>query len=279
MQQLGKRSPVGMIVGLLVLVVLGALAFRACSPGANTTSSIPQTGDQQAQQGQLGQPFAALRVDANGCPVNTTDTFYSTDTIYAGFERSQIPSGTGIFARLSQDGQALEDTDEITADRDLTGCVWFEFRPTGARGFEPGRYTVDFYINGNPADQIDFEVVDQGTGSSQGGQTALDLGRLTTASGVDRQGCAIDREDRFRSGDQIYVAFDRSLIPAGTDLYARLIGDGRVLEETQTISAEQDMDTCVWFVFEDVRGLDPGSYEAEVVVNGSVADRVNFDVE
>lgn len=279
MQQASKGIPKSLIIGVVVLAVVGLLAFRACSPGPAATSDIPQTGNQNtAQEGSLGRPFAATQVDRNGCPVNTTSTFNSSDSIYAGFERSEIPSGTSLFARLSMDGRALEDTDEITADRDISSCVWFEFQPTTARGFQPGSYTVDFFINGNQADQVGFRVQD-GASSGSGALTALDLGRATTASGVDRQGCPIDREDRFRANDEVYVAYDRSLIPAGTSMYARLIYENRVIEETNPITADQDMDTCIWFVFDSPRGLEAGDYEAEVVVNGSLADRLNFDVD
>lgn len=280
MQKAAKKSPLGMIVGIVVLVALGLFAFRACMPSALPASGIPETGDTipNAQEGLLGQPFVAQSVDSAGCPLGVTGQFSPNESIFAGFERSDIPSGTSIFARLSQDGRALEDTDEITADRDIRSCVWFEFQPTDSRGFEPGSYTVDFFINGNPAEQVAFEV-GGGTGFGQGGLAAIDLGRVTTTSGVDSQGCPIDREDRFRPDDEVYVAYDSSLIPAGTQMYARLVYDGQVIEETQAITADQDLESCVWFVFENFRGLDPGSYEAEVVINGSLADRLDFQVD
>jgi hypothetical protein len=251
------------------------MVFRGCAPGQ---SNIPQTGDQQ--EGSLGQAFTAAQVDQNGCPIDNTNQFGSSETIYVGFTQSEIPSGTSIFARLNYEGQPVEDTDEITADQDLRSCVWFEFQPTQG-GFQPGNYTAELFINGNPADELRLSVSQDSAGAASGGLAGVQLGRLWTTSSVDNDGCPNDFVDTFGPDEPVYLAYEQSRIPAGTEIFARLLYDGQTIEDTQPIRADQEMTTCFWFVFEPeagAPGLDPGPYEAEVYVNGQLADQIRFDV-
>lgn len=282
MQKIGGKNPIGMIIGLVVVVGLALLAFRGCASG---TPGIPSTGNDgvSEQEGQLGRAFAASQVSQDGCPVETTTRFESGDTIYVGFDESEIPRGTTIFARLSREGRAIEDAEEITADQDIRSCVWFEFQPgLSSGGFDPGQYSAELFINGNAADRVDFTVI-QG---SAGGQfnddgSGVQLGRLSATTRVDRDGCPTDNVGAFRPDELIYIAYDQSFIPSGTEIFARLNYEGQALEDTDPILARQDMDTCFWFVFEPdtaSAGFDPGMYETEIFVNGDLADQVQFEV-
>jgi hypothetical protein len=273
MEQTKPKLPGGVIVAVLVVLALVFVVFRGCNPGQ-------QAAAPQATQpaGTLGRAFTASQVDQNGCPVQTTTQFNSSETIYAGFTQSEIPRGTAIFARLSYGSQPIEDTSEITADRDLTSCVWFEFQPTGS-GFQPGDYTVELFINGNRADQARLNVSGGPLGSAGGSLGAAQLGRLRTSTSVTSEGCPVGSVVSFRPGDAVYVVMEQSYIPAGTEMYTRLLYDGQNVEDTEPIRAGQDMNTCVWFVFEGAGdGLQAGSYEAQVYVNGQLADAIRFDV-
>jgi hypothetical protein len=270
------------ILGLFAVAALVFLVFRGCSPGAlGGSPSIPQTGS-DARQGRLGAAFVAASVDENGCPLDAASRLAGSNSIFAGFDRSDIPRGTSIFARLSREGQALEDTREIRADRDVSSCVWFEFQP-GRAGFRPGSYAVDFFINGNRADQVQF-VVDEGAARPASRPSIMDeprLGSLYAASMVDNNGCPMNDTSTFRYGDPVYVAYEESVIPAGTELFARLLYDGRPVEDTRPIRADQNLRSCIWFSFEPERGadgLEPGFYEAQIFVNGSVADQIQFTI-
>jgi hypothetical protein len=279
MQQIGRSRPSGLIIGVLVLLGLAFLVFRGCSPGG--MSGIPNTGDRAEQEGRLGRAFAASEMGRDGCPADSATRFDSFDTIYVGFEESEIPQGTSIFARLSREGRPVEDTEEVTADGDLVSCVWFAFEPAQASGgFEPGSYAAELFINGNRADEVSFTVTAGGQGAApQGGGSDLELGRLSTTTRVDRSGCPTDSVGEFRPDEAVYVAYDRSFIPAGTEIAARLVYEGDLLEETEPIVADRDLDTCFWFVFEPERaGFEPGRYESEIWVNGDLAETIPFDV-
>ena len=280
MRQMGSKPSIGMILGLLAVVALAVFAFRGCNP----TAGIPGTGGAVNQQeGQLGRAFVTDQVSQNGCPQGTTDQFSSTDTIYVGFTESDIPQGTSLFARLLREGEPIEDTDEITADSDLRTCIWFEFQPSG--GFEPGDYSAQLFVNGNPADEVEFSV-----GSAQGGlfggttngtANGAELGRLFSSTQVDSNGCPLNSVDDFRPDESVYIAYERSFIPAGSQMFARLLREGQNVEDTDVITAERDINACVWFVFEAEQGtggLEPGFYEAQIYLNGDPVDQVEFEV-
>jgi hypothetical protein len=113
----------------------------------------------------------------------------------------------------------------------------------------------------------------------QTGNQRVDLGRAYTSSEVDQAGCPLDDVVEFYPDEPVYVSIDRSFIPRGTEMFARLYYEGQVLEDTDAIVADRDLDTCVWFVFEGSRGgLQPGDYEADIYVNGQVVETLEFDV-
>lgn len=271
------------VIALIAVVVIGGICLFSGIGGIRSLlgGAGNLLGGGGAQEGELGQMYSAVQIDQNGCPVDATNQFYTNETIFVGLEQSQIPQGTDMFVRLSHEGQPVEDAPPIQADRDIQSCVWFEFQPGGVAGFEPGDYEAELVVNGSRVDTIAFEVV-EGTASSGAfpgtGAGGAQLGALHTTSAVDDNGCAMDDTVDFYANEPVYIAMDETYIPSGTELFARLVYQGQPVEDTDPIVADQDMDTCVWFVFEgdSVSGLEPGSYEAEVYVNGSLADRTDF---
>jgi hypothetical protein len=64
-----------------------------------------------------------------------------------------------MFARLLYQGQPLEDTQPITANRDTQGCIWFVFEPSSqSSGFQSGSYQAEVYANGQLVDSLPFDV-------------------------------------------------------------------------------------------------------------------------
>jgi hypothetical protein len=71
---------------------------------------------------------------------------------------SNVPQGTTIYARLFRGNDVVEDSPEITADKDyVQNCINFVFQPTGA-DFAPGSYEAQFFVNGNAASSVTFNV-------------------------------------------------------------------------------------------------------------------------
>ena len=152
------------IVVIIIVIVLAAIFLlpRLFNNTSTPTTTIPSVPQQQNPANdtniQLGAPVAAVGVDRNGCATDTTSTFSPSDSIYVVAPNSNVPKGTTLFVRLYRGNNAIEDAPQITADKDyLQNCINFVFQPTGAN-FTPGTYEAQFYINGNAASSVTFNI-------------------------------------------------------------------------------------------------------------------------
>ncbi|NLG72996.1 MAG: hypothetical protein GX495_13270 [Chloroflexi bacterium] len=282
-----NARPAGIV--LLLVIIVGAICLFSVfsgglgslfGSGRDTLGDRSNPGVLEGEVGNLGPVYAALDVDQNGCPVETAREFFADETVFVGLEESEIPAGTTIFARLYRNGQVVEDSPEVEAGRSTVSCVWFEFAPTGA-GFEPGSYEAELIVNGNPVDSVAFEITSSGSGAGAlPGTGDLDLGTLYTTTAIDENGCPTDDLAEFFPDERVYVSFSESFIPAGTEMFARLLYQGQAIEDTQPIIADQDTEACVWFEFQGASagGLQPGNYEVEVYADGSLVDSIDFTV-
>jgi len=174
MQQ-GTQNPQGtptvaskpnlILIGIVVIAAIFLLPRifnnNAATPTAVPTviPSVPQQNSSTSNSNiSLGAPVSSSSVDRNGCATNTTSTFSGSDSIYVVAPNSTVPQGTTVFARLYRDNNAVEDAPQITADKNYSqNCIYFVFQPTGAN-FTPGTYEAQFYVNGNAASSVTFNV-------------------------------------------------------------------------------------------------------------------------
>jgi hypothetical protein len=159
-QGTSKSNIIIIIVIVIAAIFLLPRLFNNTPTTQTNVPSVPQqqnpsTGDTNIQ---LGTPVSAVSVDRNGCATDTTSTFSTNDSIYVVAPNSTVPRGTTVFARLYRDNNAIEDAPQITADKDyIQNCIYFVFQPTGA-DFTPGEYEAQFYVNGNAASSVTFNV-------------------------------------------------------------------------------------------------------------------------
>jgi hypothetical protein len=143
-------------IGLLLV----ALLVSSCSllNNSSTTTQNPSTATSGAE---LGRIVTAQSIDTanHNAPVNETSTFNSLNqAIYAVVEAQRIDAGTVMFARWSRDGKPFEDSSEVKADKQYQNTyVEFHLEPTN-KAIDPGSYTVQVFVNGNPAKQANFTV-------------------------------------------------------------------------------------------------------------------------
>jgi len=119
-----------------------------------------QSENEAITQGvELGRVVMAEGIGEQNSPVEITDTFSaSQDFIYVVAEADYIERGTTMFARWSRDGEPFEDSSEVTADRDYTN-TYIEFHLENLEDrMEPGDYSVQLFVNGNPVETVDFQV-------------------------------------------------------------------------------------------------------------------------
>jgi len=121
--------------------------------------------------------------------------------------------------------------------------------------------------------------VDNNAGS-QSVDDNIQLGRVLSASGIDRDGCATDTTSTFESSQPVYVVAEDSSVPRGTTVFVRLYHDGQPIEDAPEITADQDYNnTCINFVFEpEGSNFDPGNYEAEFIINGIPTESASFEI-
>jgi len=156
-----KRALAILRVGIGLLLV--ALFVSGCSlVNSSSGAQSPSTPDTTTTAGaELGRIVTAQSIDTanHNAPVNETSTFNSLNqAIYAVVEAQRIDPGTTMFARWSRDGKPFEDSDEIKADKQYQNTyVEFHLEPTN-KAIDPGSYTVQVFVNGNPAKQANFTV-------------------------------------------------------------------------------------------------------------------------
>jgi hypothetical protein len=124
-----------------------------------SATAEPQATDTPVPQVSYGELVTAKGVGQSNAPVDPTTVFAPNDTIYAVLELIHFPSGHSAFARWYRDGTAIEDTSELTADRDYSN-VYLEFHlfSTTGTGLQVGSYEVQFFIDGQPGPSTRFEV-------------------------------------------------------------------------------------------------------------------------
>jgi len=166
----GKIKWVLLIGGILIfavcaIVLTGGSLLRGnptappISSGQPNNQVPPVAVDNSGSGVQLSQVVTARTVGNGNQPVDVTNQFSQNDgVIYAVAQGVDVPQGTRIFARWSRDGTPFEDTNEIVADRAYQGTyIEFHIQPTNTN-LNPGTYTVQFYVNGNPGPQTLFTV-------------------------------------------------------------------------------------------------------------------------
>lgn len=122
---------------------------------ANDTATSPDV----VQNVQFSDVVTAEAIGERNAPINETDSFsIEQDRIYVVAQAEQLDPGTTIFARWSRDGQAFEDSPELTANQAYQDTyVEFHLEPVNGN-FDPGQYSVQLFVNGNPSEQTSFTV-------------------------------------------------------------------------------------------------------------------------
>ncbi len=147
------------LLRLITLLALCALGTTGCGLFNSAERERQQQNEAITQGAVLGQVVTAEGIGARNAPVNVTDTFSSSqDYIYVVAEAERIEPGTTLFARWSRDGKPFEDSSEVVADK-LYENTYVEFHLENLeQRFERGQYSVQLFVNGNPAREVSFTV-------------------------------------------------------------------------------------------------------------------------
>jgi hypothetical protein len=147
-----------------VLMICGAIYLFPRIFGGGDNAAPQDNGDNGEVQSNsddihLGNLELSEQIDRDGCPTDSVSTLRNVDVFYVVAPNSAFPEGTSIFARLYRDGAIIEDLDVITANQDYSNsCISFAFESVDGDNFEAGDYEVEFIVNGNSYDSINFEI-------------------------------------------------------------------------------------------------------------------------
>jgi predicted small secreted protein len=143
---------------LLLLIVIATLV-AGCNLLGGAAREREQENEAITQGVELGRVVMAEGIGQNNAPINESDTFSaSQDFIYMVAEADYIAEGTTFFARWFREGEPLEDSTEITADRDYQD-TYIEFHLENLQDrFEEGDYSVQLFVNGNPVETVEFTI-------------------------------------------------------------------------------------------------------------------------
>jgi hypothetical protein len=152
-------KPISIYMRRIALLLLGALVILGCGLFNNPANDRLEENQELTQGAVLGQVVTAEGIGAGNAPVEVTDTFNSSqDFIYVVAEAQRIEQGTSMFARWLREGEPFEDSTEVVADRNYED-TYVEFHLENLQAsMEPGDYSVQLFVNGNPVETVDFTV-------------------------------------------------------------------------------------------------------------------------
>ncbi len=141
-----------------ILLVL-ALLMAGCNLFGSAERERQRENEQITEGVRLERVVTAVGFGDQNAPIEITDTFNSSqDLIYVVAEADFIEEGTTMFARWFRNGEPFEDSSEITADRDYSD-TFVEFHLENLENrMETGEYSVQLFVNGNPLEEVEFEV-------------------------------------------------------------------------------------------------------------------------
>lgn len=104
----------------------------------------------------------ANQVDEDFAPINRTQQFSPTDTMYACVKINYFILGNNLKAKwYDNNGNLMVETAADT-DEDLYEPIWAAFSFKGEDGYLlPGAYTVEIYLNDGLYNTYDFEIIEE----------------------------------------------------------------------------------------------------------------------
>jgi hypothetical protein len=120
-----------------LLVIAALTASAGCGSGLRVTGL------------RLGRGIAA---DASA--TGATATFKPNDTVYLSVQTAGVGSGT-IGVRWTYGGRVIDEPKKQVSYRDV---AYTEFHLQSVRGFPPGEYTVEVFLDGQSAGSRTFHV-------------------------------------------------------------------------------------------------------------------------
>ncbi|MGB8646684.1 MAG: hypothetical protein WCF84_15695 [Anaerolineae bacterium] len=253
--------------------------------GAHTATTAPTPTNElrvlptiarQAAGSFTSLQFAA-GITADRKPVETNGQFPEGITqIYALYDYAGMSPGTAWRDEWYRDGVLqMNLAGSYHWDGDQAGTDWI--RVTDANGLAAGQWEVRLYIGDRQAQKGTFVIERREAG-------APSLGPIHFAEGEDNhQPVQIHQPDaNFASGTQAVYAFcDAGNMPNGTALRIEWYRDGTYLPDPSTNATWQSdpNKSNFWVKLSNDAGLQSGTYELKMYIDGKLAQLGTFVIE
>ena len=153
-----RAKYIGLLTISLFLMACGVCSCSNPLEGLMGGGGVPE--NTATDSVEFGDVVTAAGIGNGNTPQQVRNQFSADNDpiIYVVAEVQRIEEGTSLFSRWSRDGDVFEDSPAITAEEEFTDTyLEFHIEPIEG-GFEPGDYTVQIYVNGNPGPSTEFTV-------------------------------------------------------------------------------------------------------------------------
>jgi tetratricopeptide (TPR) repeat protein len=211
---------------------------------------------------QFGDLVFAEGVDEQGEPVNPGYSFPAGVTEIQGlFEYADMTDGLK-WSALWWRGDAEIDTGLAAAPTWTLGAGGVTaVALTSDAPLDPGEYTLVLLVEGDVFQAGAFRIIEP---------TNL-FTDIVFAPAVDANNQPVSTTDVFTAGiAQVYAVFDYAGLQDGTDWSATWYLDGKPISHSEGVWRGGASGTT-WVALSDEKGLLPGQYDLELVVNGKIA--------
>jgi outer membrane usher protein FimD/PapC len=246
------------------------LEFEVKSAEESSTEPTAQT---PASAHDLIQS-AYLARDENGTDV--VSAFFPMDTFYAIVEMPNVPANTVAKAIwYAVDAEGLAPNSELDlAEVQGTGTFTFDLNATDP--WPPGKYKAAIFVNGEPAIDLEFEVVPEEGAPPASAASGLISNAYLSSDEAGQQVTSV-----FGGADIIYANVEMPDAPADTLVRA----DWYVVEaagvEPNSIIDQAETTGTGSFTF-NLTPSNPwlvGKYRVEIYVNGELAKIMEYEVQ
>ncbi len=218
----------------------------------------------------IGEVVVAQSLDSDYKPVNPTSSYTTDDQVISvSVEVQNIEVGNVVEVKFKLNGQ---DYDTINTTANEAGSGYYGFTLTHPEGHSPGDYSAEVYLNGQLAKTVTFKIVPSGPPS---------VASAVAAKAVDENNKPVSPTSVFPPSDTIHISARVRNLIAGSEVTVKYYFEGEHVEALDTTLTSESAGSGYYdfTVAPPTDGFPVGSYKAEVYLDGTLVNTVEFSVQ
>ncbi len=268
-------KPRSVLITMAVLMGLVLFATGCTISTGTKTNSNSGTNDSPLEKATF-----AKRLSQNQEPVEPTDTFAATDTIYLSLQFKGRPKGkvtTKFYFRDDVLGEATLDLADINSGVifSIGQSTYAGFNLTPNNPFPIGEaFRAESFFDGKPLGSFKFKI------AAPEGAIQSRISNLTLAHGVDADNAPVQMATTFATTDKVFLVGTGDF-GLRTWIEANWYVGGKLADEaTRSFTMNENKPaTPFYFNYEPASGWPRGTHEVVLLMNGVEAGRLSFTVQ